>query len=205
MTGSTTLCAVLIAGMFQAASLAQQPAQQAERIDVRLLSDPRNPWAEPATMIGLLGVVGGILGVMIQRHWHRQDEERAAERAERDRLQAHVLNSLKWFEGKTQKRSIGIAVIEGNWEQFADLQPTWIAVLTNQAVYLLAQSGQADAAHERANLARIMTLLRRRGASVSPEQGVSLVEAIDENRQGAGLRGIASKTLDEWDTFARAI
>lgn len=76
----------------------------------------------------------------------------------RDR-QSHLYNSLHWFEGDTQKRSLGIAVIEANWNSAKSLHRTWTAVLTNQALYLLGQSGQKDATHEIANLKRIMNLL----------------------------------------------
>jgi len=208
MNTRSAVGAALIASALAAAAFAQDPvaatAQQPERIDVRLLSDPRNPWTEPATVIGVLGVLGGIVGVLIQRLWHRRDEQRLAERAERDRLQAHILDSLKWFEGKTQKRSIGIAVIEGNWNRFADVRLTWLAVLTNQAVYLLAKAGQDDAAHERSNLTRIMALISRTDASVSPEQRASLVEALDKNERGVGLRGLDPDTLHGWrDKFAQ--
>jgi hypothetical protein len=197
-----TFIAVLIGSVFAGNALADEQAapsaQTPDRIDVRLLSDPQNPWTEPSTIIGVLGVLGGITGVLIQRLWHLRDERRSAERADRDRLQAHVLDSLKWFEGKTQKRSIGIAVVEGNWNKFAELRLTWLAVLTNQAIYLLAESGQDDAAHERSNLNRMMTLLSQTESSVSPDQRKSLVDAIDKNIKGAGLRGIDRTLLDGW-------
>jgi len=179
---------------------AQLPAlQQGGTIDVRLLGESKNPWTEPTTIFGLLGILGGFGGVLIQRYWHRLDERKKAEQAERARLQAHVFDSLKWFEGKTQKRSIGIAVIEGNWDKFPDLQPTWLAILTNQAVYLLAESGQANAAHEQANLQRIIDLLIRTTNALSSPQKGSIRDAIANNRKGKGLQGIDSALLTTWD------
>ena len=192
------LISSVLAGNALAGEQAAPSAQPPERIDVKLLSDPQNPWTEPSTVIGMLGVLGGITGILIQRLWHRRDEQRSAERAVRDRLQAHVLDSLKWFEGKTQKRSIGIAVVEGNWDNFAELRLTWLAVLTNQAVYLLAESGQDDAAHERSNLNRIMTLLSQPESNVSLDQRKSLVDAIEKNIDGAGLKGIDRTLLNSW-------
>ena len=169
-----------------------------ETINVRVLRDDKSRWIEPSTLVGVLGVLGGIAGVLIQRFWHRRDEELSAQRADRSRLESYVLDSLRWFEGKTQKRSIGIAVIEGNWDRFADLHETWLAVLTNQAVYLLASSEQEDAAHERSNLNRIIALISRGGATISIDQRTSLAEAIEENRRGHGLRGISAEKLNEW-------
>lgn len=177
-----------------------QTTPQGGTIDVRLVEESKNPWIEPATIFGLLGILGGLGGVLLQQYWHRVDERRKAELADRERLQAHVFDSLKWFEGKTQKRSIGIAVIEGNWDKFPDVQRTWLAVLTNQAVYLLVESGQQDAAHERANLQRIMDLLIRGITALSAEQNSSIRNAIKENRSGKGLRGIDKNLLDKWDT-----
>ena len=102
----------------------------------------------------------------------------------------HVLDSLRWFEGKTQRRSIGISVIEGNWARFPDLQGTWTAVLANQAVYLLSESGQDDAWHERANLQRIMRLLCRPEVQLSDDQRDSLMDAIDRAQPEGSTRNL---------------
>jgi hypothetical protein len=178
---------------------AQVPTQaQAGTIDVRIVGEPRNPWTEPSTILGVIGVLGGLGGVLLQQHWHRNDQEKAAARAERERLQAHVFDSLKWFEGRSQKRSIGIAVIEGNWSTFDDMRPTWLAILTNQAVYLLAESDSKDASHERANLDRITRLLVCHPATLSADQNSSIGHAIEENRSGKRLRGIETESLDDW-------
>ena len=146
---------------------------------------------EPGTILGALGVLGGIAGMLLQQYWHRRDAERA-------RLQAHFLDSLKWFEGKTQKRSIGTAVVEGNWDRFSDLRPMWIPILTNQAGYLLAESGQEDAFHELENLNRIMRLLLAAPHSLTRDQKEGIRAAIDRNAKGEGLKGLNSETLKKW-------
>ncbi len=152
------------------------PPQQGSTIDVRLLGESKNPWTEPSTIFGLVGTVGGLVGMLVQRLLQLRDEQRKNLQAERERLQFHLFDSLKWFEGRTQKRSIGIAVIEANWKTVEAMRPTWLAVLTNQAVYLLTKtekteemeeskksekSDESDAAHEIANLERIMNLLNK--------------------------------------------
>jgi hypothetical protein len=191
----------LCAGCYSA--LVAQPNQSPpSRVEVWLKSDPGNPWLEwvkPSTLLGFVGGLGGIVGMLIQRSWQRRDEEKAAQRAERDRLQAHVLDSLKWFEGRTQKRSIGIAVIEGNWSLFTALQPTWIAILVNQAVYLLAQSRETeDAALEQQNLKRIMDLLLLARTKVAEAQKKGLSDALGENLAGRGLRGMTEDEIQKW-------
>jgi hypothetical protein len=206
-------------------------------IEVRLRSEPKNAWLEPATLIALIGSLGGIVGILVQRMLHRKDEQRsleraaedrraaeerldkdrraaeerldkerqlAQERAEREKFLAHVLDSLHWFEGKTQPRSIGIGVVEGNWPRFPELQGTWTAILTNQAVYLLSVSGQKDASHERANLHRIMRLLCKPEVQFSEDQRDSLIEALHKNAAGQGLRGISESDRGKWEKSINA-
>lgn len=192
-----TLC------LMNSSGLIAQPLtpQKGDTIDVRILGESKNPWIEPSTIFGVLGILGGLAGVLVQRYWYRLDEQRKNELAIRERLQAHVFDSLKWFEGHTQKRNIGIAVIEANWNKFEEMQPTWRAILTNQAVYLLAESGQSDASHELANLERIMTLLIRTIDRLSNEQKEDIKQAIANNRdKNKGLRGIKSELITIWDS-----
>jgi hypothetical protein len=152
----------------------------------------------PATLMGILGVAGGIGGILVQRWWQRQDKRLDAERSQRDRLQSHVLDSLKWFEGRTQKRSIGISVIEGNWAAFPELHLTWISVLTNQVVYLLAESEEGDSLNELANLDRMMDLLSQARARMTVAQVRAVRDALEKNERGRhGLR-IADVKRREW-------
>jgi hypothetical protein len=190
---------LLLAGLAGSVGLFAQSPTPPQAIDVRLIGESKNTWKEPTTIFGLLGVVGGIGGVLLQRYWHRIDERKRFELVERDVLRRHVLDSLKWFEGKTQKRSIGIAVIEGNWETFEDLRPTWLAILTNQAVYLLAKPVKGNTAHERVNLERIMNLLLQESAALRSDQKEYIRDAIYQNRDGKGLREIEKELLEEWD------
>lgn len=195
---SVSLLTLLGASLFAFAQTKPQAMSGNQPIEVHIVGDPKgSPWTAPETLLGALGIVGGIGGMLIQRYWQRQDERAARITAERDRLQFHVLESLKWFAGKTQKRSIGISVIEGNIDQFPKLRPTWSALLTNQAVYLLTESHQKDAAHEISNLDRIMMLLLKSG--ISDEQRLALIDAIMLNREGKGLR-LDSKKLETWES-----
>jgi hypothetical protein len=74
------------------------------------------------------------------------------------RKEDQLFKALSWFEGKTQRRSIGVAVVEGLWQELPAYRKTLIPLLANQAIYLLAESDSATA-HERNNLDRMMRLV----------------------------------------------
>lgn len=66
---------------FLAFGQALPPAPSASAsIEVIIRSEPKNAWLEPASCVGLFGALGGIIGVFVQRYWHRSDEERALAR-----------------------------------------------------------------------------------------------------------------------------
>ncbi len=206
---------------------AAQALPAASPIEVFLRSEPKNAWLEPGTFIGILGALGGLAAVLIQRYWHRRDDNRAHSRAaedrrhaeqrleherqlaresaERDKYLSHVLDSLRWFEGKTQRRSIGIGIVEGNWSRFPEIQSTWTAVLTNQAVYLLCESGQDDAQHEISNLHRIMALLSAPEVRFSQMQRESLNAALLKNAKGQGLRSVTDAERANWKARIDAV
>jgi hypothetical protein len=136
----------------------------------------------------------------------RESERMAAQnQAERARL----LAALEWFSGKTQRRAIGLAIVEANWDAWKDLQPTWVAVLVKQAVYLLTTSKSAESRHERANLDRIVRLLKDAGSQLDPNQrlalGAAFAEALDSSpgpedcRSTIGVH-VDCATLREWDS-----
>jgi hypothetical protein len=115
---------------------------------------------------------------------------------------------LKWFEGDTQKRSIGISLVTANWDSFPELHRTWLGVLANQAVYLLAVSGQGSKPHEITNLKRIMAVLiqdAKRPGGLPPEletiARLSLREALDARVLSGRTTGgvdISSIELNSW-------
>ena len=74
------------------------------------------------------------------------------------RKEDQLFRTLAWFEGKTQKCSIGIVVTETFWNDSPSSRTILIPLLGNQAIYLLAVSDEGTA-HEVNNLERIMHLL----------------------------------------------
>src|SRR5262245_22042952 len=73
-----------------------------------------------------------------QSEWKAARERELTRKASRDRLRDILYASLRWFEEGTQRRSIGISVVEASWDLFPEFRTVWLGVLTNQAVYLLA-------------------------------------------------------------------
>jgi hypothetical protein len=115
-----------------------------------------------AAVAGLASLGAGVLGYVERRRASAETErwrhEEYAQRSQ-ERLEANVYRALDHFAGKTQVRSIGIAVVEGSWTQVPEMHPVLVPMLANQVIYLLSESGQDDAAHEVDNLRRLVDLL----------------------------------------------
>ncbi|MDO8578465.1 MAG: hypothetical protein Q7R50_04725 [Dehalococcoidales bacterium] len=79
----------------------------------------------------------------------------------RQREEDLLVNTLSYFEGKSQKRSIGISLVEGIWTRKMERMDVLVPVLLNQTIYLLLSSSSVDAAHEERNLVRLLYLLKR--------------------------------------------
>jgi len=60
----------------------------------------------------------------------------------------NIFRALAFFDGKTQRRNVGISVVEGYWNTTPDLQRILVPLLVNQAIYLVSQSEQSDVEHE---------------------------------------------------------
>jgi hypothetical protein len=105
-----------------------------------------------ATVVGfLIGAFATLLGVIatiaIQRVVLRQKAR-----------ELH-LTSLDHLGGGSQERNLGISALEFYWKDYASEKQLIIPVLVGAAIYLLTESKQGDAQHERYNLKRIMRLL----------------------------------------------
>jgi hypothetical protein len=138
-------------------------------------------------------------GALREQEWRSREAERAAREAERAAqasqqasLREALIDSLRWFEGGTQKRSIGLSLVTANWDKFPDLQPAWLGILANQAVYLLVVADQEDELHKITNLKSIMHVLGREVERLDPIARVSLRTAL-EARNLAEMEGRATK------------
>jgi len=161
-----------------------------ERInDLENRVNPAAKWLDPAVSFPAVVAVLGWVVVVWQYIGGRKEREAK-----------FVLDSLKWFEGKTQRRSIGIAVAESNWTKYPQLQVQWTAVLAGQAIHLLTRTKERESVPERYNLVRIMSVLRRPDVKFQiDEAGRDLLKsALAQYTAGtAGLIGL-SKEVSEW-------
>ena len=73
-----------------------------------------------AVVSTILASIGAVTAFLIKRYWDIQDREYAAKEADRLKYRGILFDSLKWFEGRTQKRSIGIAVVNASWDSFEE-------------------------------------------------------------------------------------
>jgi hypothetical protein len=127
-------------------------------------------WVIVAAIVGWLSSLGQLLwNLKVQR------EEKTRE---------FLLDSLKWFQGTTQPRSIGIAIVEASWEHHAFMRPFWSSVLATQAIHLLARSKEDDSRVEEANLDRIMRLLVKGKESIDADHKDRLVQVLKDRSNG---------------------
>ena len=115
-----------------------------------------------AVVPGVISVVVAVIGHLdrrqaaVEREALRRREDRERESLRYEQI---ILSSLGYFTGKTQKRNVGIAVLQGAWDKAPHLRSIFVPLLVNQALYLLEESEQEEARHERENLDRIMELV----------------------------------------------
>ena len=78
-----------------------------------------------------------------------------------DRKRETMLNALEHLTGGSQKRSVGIALIEGLWFDGHPFDRAILPALVNQAVYLLLETRSGGRRHQIHNWFRIMNLILR--------------------------------------------
>ena len=72
--------------------------------------------SEVPSIVTLVVAFGGWILLFIQMRSNQNTQERA-------RTEGYLFEGLKWFEGKTQKRNIGIAIVEGYWSRCCRIKP----------------------------------------------------------------------------------
>jgi hypothetical protein len=140
------------------------------------------PWWYPSVLGPIaVGVVSALSGFAVAFYTVKANRASQSE----SRREGLIADGLKWFEGGSQGRSIGIAVIEANWRSVSMFRPLWVGVLVNQAVYLLAESRQGNAAHETENLRRISRLLNLDPTLIGPHHRESIDRALKVRNKAA--------------------
>lgn len=116
------------------------------------------------------------------------------------REEERLAQTLEYFGGGSQRRSIGIALIEGLWVSNPRHHDVIVPLIANQVVYLLLSTESVDAHNER-NLVRLFRILKSI-PNLRERYGLAwgdVANAIYEKQQGA-KKGIplSSVTLNIW-------
>jgi uncharacterized membrane protein len=156
-----------------------------------------------AAVGAMLAALGAVMGFFLKRYWDVRDSKAAAARAaiaaqeERRTKERDILyGSLRWFEGGTQNRSIGIAVVNASWPNYPEFHALWVEVFANQAIYLLAAAKRDDKEHEQDNLRRLLDLLQRERCRLAPESSSALRHTLKRKLAGEIADGVVlSETL----------
>ena len=119
----------------------------------------------PATWVACgAAFISLLVAALNALQWNATRKDTAKRNRELDQAaqRAKLVEALQWFEGGTQKRTIGLALMEGNWEAYVDLHDTWRLILATQAAYLASKFADNDlSVHEGQNLEQIKRLLLR--------------------------------------------
>ena len=124
-------------------------------------------------------------------------ERRATQKADM------LFKTVAYFEGGTQKRSIGIALVEGLLRKNSEHIAVLVPLLSNQFVYLLLHPAVKDSVHEERNLVRLYHLLKQIPSLCAQQEhhdswcevGDAINRWLDGER--SGLR-VSEPTLKLW-------
>lgn len=135
-------------------------------------------------VVGLVSafVTGGV-SVVVTSIGHL-NQLRAADEREAARYEENVIRALDYFTHGSQRRNVGISVVEGAWDRALQLRPVLVPLLLNQGVYLLDESEQTHSRHEAQNLVRIMALAvaAARGNEFDKATFEPLVDSLQRRR-----------------------
>jgi len=113
-----------------------------------------------------------------------------------------LAQTLSYFDGGTQRRSIGLALVEGIWLRKKRQLDVVVPVLVNQMIYLLLSSDANDAVHEERNAIRLLFLLERT-IPLTSDPGQHRPEILDALLRRYGEKsdrgvGLPKVTLKIW-------
>ena len=146
----------------------------------------QSSWISPSSVVPLIAAFGGWIVAFYSLWGTRKTQEkvnqlsRTAQEIENEKQ--HLFDALSWFEGGTQKRSIGISIIEANWDKHNEMKPVWSSLLITQAIHILLNSGERNSETEQNNIERIMSLLQKQkfDSPIANEQRISLRNALEK-------------------------
>lgn len=103
-------------------------------------------------MVTLIAAAGGWIVAVVTLLFGYL-ERRSAREEER------LAKTMDYFDGGSQRRSIGISMIEGVWAKNPRYHNVLVPLIANQIVYLLLSTDSHDAHNER-NLVRLVMLFK---------------------------------------------
>jgi hypothetical protein len=118
-----------------------------------------------------------------------------------------LIHALEYLTGGSQKRSVGIALIEGLWYKGHPNHRAIVPALTNQAVYLLLET-ESKGRHQFHSWVRIMNLILRVPAEpFLRDFYFELIEALERRSESeddisAGV-DISSEAARSWSKRIR--
>jgi hypothetical protein len=118
-----------------------------------------------------------------------------------DREEQRLGKTLDYFDGGSQKRSIGISLLEGVWLKNPRYHSVLAPLVANQIVYLLLSTDSHDAHNER-NLIRLLSIFAQipNLRENYPDRWADVCDAIYRKHAGGEPKGIplAQSTLRGW-------
>jgi hypothetical protein len=192
---ATSMLLFLVAGLAQAATREGEP-DCAETLILKKLDDLQKKkanWLSPETVTTLGLGLGGWIVAALTIAANRKAEQRKQQLEQ-------LFQALHWFEGGTQERSIGIAIIEANQEKFrGEMSGIWASVLVSQAKHILSKSDPKSETED-TNLRRIMRLLQSHELTRDQRHDLCSALGLAFIELSAGRPGlvISGRQRDEW-------
>ncbi|HWX45079.1 MAG TPA: hypothetical protein VNY52_07125 [Solirubrobacteraceae bacterium] len=140
----------------------------------------------------MIGIIGLAVGGLLTGGFSLLQSRLAVREREQARRQQNLMAAFQYFDGGTQRRSIGISIIEAYQRTMPELLPMFIPLLANQAVYLLTRSKQSEGVeHEDRNLERIMDLLgEAKPSGEFADRYDDLAEVLEQKTAGSYPLGL---------------
>jgi hypothetical protein len=161
---------------------AQSAASSASAVDTRmavegallklLLSTTKdsNVWLAPTTLTALSSAIVAALSLGLNFYqfsrnrldtntWKRHDSKASRFNS--------LLMCLPWFGNSRQQRSLAIALVQGNWDEFPELRRTWRNAMTGQVVAIISQSATRLDDQDARDLTSLLQLIAADSSSTS--------------------------------------
>ncbi len=121
----------------------------------------------------------------------------------KEKNDAILLKTVDYFTGGSQKRSVGIALVEGFIRKKGTYHEIVAPLLSNQFVYLLLSSDSDSAVHEERNLIRVFNLLdaitvtdKYKFSAIRNEMAAAIARRLEGSEKSS--LNIEASTLEIW-------